>query len=115
MFKLLAGMTVLTMTFSHNSAASGNHPIELHVAPRAETLGIQVIGKSSMRYEATFLLEVEGGGNQSRHRGSAVLQPGEGVILSNLTLGLAQEAPWQARLRVEPRDGQPYEQVRTSR
>jgi hypothetical protein len=74
----------------------------------------KVIGASKAQFEATFSLEVTGGGNQSRHLGSAKLAGGEAVILSTVTLGNVARGQWRALLRVESQGGEAYEQVRSS-
>jgi hypothetical protein len=95
------------------AGAAGSTPIYLVAEPLPEGVRIKVMGASERDYEATFSLEVMGGGNQSRHRSSARLRGGEPVTLSTVTVGT--QAEWTARLRVEPRDGEAYEQIRGSR
>lgn len=75
---------------------------------------IQVIGAGETGYEASFELEVTSEGNRSLHRGSVVLEAGQPVILSTVTVGLQAGRPWRASLKVEPKGRQAYEQVQSS-
>lgn len=109
---VLAAMASLVAGEGGQGAAA---PINLIAEPVGESVRIQVVGASDRPYEASFSLEVEGGGNRSRHRGSATLRGGDAVTLSTVTIGLPPSAEWRARLRVEPREGEGYEQVRASR
>ena len=89
-------------------------PIYLIAEPTAGGVRVQVVGASDQPYDATFSLEVDGGGNVSRHRGSASLAGGAPVTLSTVTIGVRPPNGWQARLSVEPRHGEAYGQVRSS-
>lgn len=115
MFNFHGVLAAMASLVAGGSGQSASAPIYLTAEPVGESVRIQVVGSSDADYEATFSLEVDGGGNQSRHRGSATLRAGDVVTLSTVTIGLRPAADWRARLRVEPRDGQGYEQVRTSR
>jgi hypothetical protein len=88
-------------------------PICLIAEPAAGGVRVQVIGNSVEHYEATFSLQVEAGGNLSRHHGSASLAGGESVILSNVIVSLPLGGQWCARLCVES-EGNNYEQTRSS-
>ena len=74
----------------------------------------QVVGAPNASYRASFLLEVNGEGNQSRHQGSAALDAGARVVLTTVTVGVPERARWKARLRVEPEGAEAYEQVLAS-
>ena len=89
-------------------------PIYLVAEAGTDSVRVQVVGKSEAPYEATFSLEVEAGGNVSRHRGSAALGGGAPVTLSTVTVGIATGGQWRARLTVEPATGNAYEQVQAS-
>ena len=105
---MLAGTTALA------SGGAGPAPINLVAEPVDGGVRVRVVGSSSADFDAIFSLEVEGGGNVSRHRGSARLRAGDEVTLSTVTIGVAAPAAWRARLRVEPSSGKQYEQVRAS-
>jgi hypothetical protein len=105
---MLAGMTALA------SGGADPAPINLVAEPVDGGVRVRVVGSSSADFDAIFSLEVEGGGNVSRHRGSARLRAGDEVTLSTVTIGVVAPAAWRARLRVEPSSGKQYEQVRAS-
>jgi len=116
MLKLIGA--VLTMIASSAGGAGGAGdkaaPITLTTSPVEGGIRFQVIGAPNATYQASFLLEVNSEGNQSRHQGSAALQPGDRAILSTVTVGVPARGQWRARLRVEPAGAEPYEQVATS-
>ncbi|HEX8532540.1 MAG TPA: curli-like amyloid fiber formation chaperone CsgH [Allosphingosinicella sp.] len=114
MFKLLGAMTAMASLISGEGADRAQAPVYLVAEPSAGGVRVQVLGKSDAPYEGVFSLDVEAGGNVSRHRGSVTLGGGEHVTLSTVTVGLAPAAAWRATLRVEPKSGSAYEQVRTS-
>jgi hypothetical protein len=97
-----------------SGAPGGAAPIYLTSERVDGGIRFQVIGTASTRYDASFLLEVNGSGNHSRHQGSAILQRGDRVTLSTVTVGVPPNAKWQARLRVEPTGSSPYEQILAS-
>lgn len=114
MFKLLGAMTAMASLIPGTGDDRTETPIYLVAEPAEGGVRVQVLGKSKASYAASFALQVEAGGNVSRHLGSATLLGGEVVTLSTVTVGLAPAAQWRASLRVEPKSGNPYEQVRTS-
>lgn len=95
-------------------APAESAPIYLTTETVAGGVRFQVIGAPATAYQASFLLEVNGEGNQSRHQGSAELRAGDRAVLSTVTVGVPEQGKWRARLRVEPADAEPYEQVATS-
>jgi hypothetical protein len=97
-----------------SGAPGGGAPIYLTSESVDDGIRFQVIGAASTRYDASFLLEVNGSGNHSRHQGSATLQRGDPVILSTVTVGVHPNSKWRARLRVEPAGSTPYEQILAS-
>ena len=97
-----------------SAGGAGDAPIYLMTTPVDGGVKFQVIGAPSAAYQASFLFEVNGEGNQSRHQGSAELHPGDRAILSTVTVGVPARGQWRARLRVEPRGAEPYEQIATS-
>ena len=113
MLKLIgAALSMIASTAA--GAGNGPAPIYLTTSPVEGGVRFQVIGAPSAAFQASFLLEVNGEGNQSRHQGSAELQPGDRAILSTVTVGVPARGQWRARLRVEPAGAEPYEQVMTS-
>ena len=114
MFKLLGAIAAMASPIPSEDADRARFPIYLVAEPAAGGARFQVIGESEASYAATFSLEVEAGGNLSRHLGSATLRGGKPVTLSSVTIGLRPTARWRARLRVEPEFADAYEQVRTS-
>jgi hypothetical protein len=95
-------------------APGTNAPIYLTTESVAGGVRFQVVGAPSMAFRGSFLLEVNGEGNQSRHQGSAQLRAGDREMLSTVTVGVPEQGKWRARLRVEPAGAEPYEQVATS-
>ena len=89
-------------------------PIYLTTTAVEGGVRFQVVGDAASPYRASFFLEVNGEGNQSRHQGSAELQAGARVVLSTVTVGVPPRGRWRARLRVEPAGAEPYEQVAAS-
>jgi hypothetical protein len=87
----------------------------IYVASEAVAGGVkfQVIAAPRARFEGSFSLEVTGGGNQSRHQGTANLEAGQRAILSTVTLGLTGKTEWRAKLQVQPAGASAYEQVLT--
>jgi hypothetical protein len=102
------------MIGSFGSLAEAVPPVRFVAEPVAQGIRIQVIAAGDAGYEAAFELEVASEGNRSLHRGSVVLEEGQPVILSTVTIGVAAGRPWRAALKVEPRGRQAYEQVETS-
>ena len=113
MLKLI-GAALSMIASSAGAAGEGAGPIYLTSSPVEGGVRFQVIGAPTAAYQASFLLEVDGEGNQSRHQGSAELRAGDRAVLSTVTIGVPARGQWRARLRVEPAGGQPYEQVATS-
>ena len=113
MLKLI-GAALSMIASSSGGAANGGAPIYLTSTPVEGGVRFQVVGAPSTAYQARFLLEVNGAGNQSRHQGSAELRAGDKAILSTVTVGVPAQGQWRARLLVEPAGGEPYEQVATS-
>ena len=93
---------------------AGSAPIYLTTTAVEGGVRFQVVGAPAAAYRASFFLEVNGEGNQSRHQGSAELQPGDRAVLSTVTVGVPPRGKWRARLRVEPAGAEPYEQVAAS-
>lgn len=91
--------------------ARDGRPVRLVVAPQTGGVIVQVVGESAHPVVASYALEAAGGGNRTTQRGTARLQPNVPVTLMTLTLTSGQE--WSARLRVEPADAEPYEDVRS--
>jgi hypothetical protein len=89
-------------------------PIYLTTTSVGESIRFQIVGAPTAAYRASFTLEVNSEGNQSRHHGSAELRPGDQAVLSTVTVGVRAQGKWSARLRVEPVGGEPYEQVAAS-
>ena len=113
MLKLI-GAALSMIASSAGGLGGGAAPIYLATSPVEGGVKFQVIGAPSAAYQASFLLEVNGESNHSRHQGSAELQPGDRAILSTVTVGVPERGRWRARLRVEPAGGEPYEQVAAS-
>ena len=114
MLKLLGAMAAMMSSVGGVAEGGAMEPIHVVAEPMAQGIRLQVIGASSGAYEASFSLEVTGGGNRSLHRGSAKLRGGDPVILSTVTIGNVKPGQWRARLLVEPQGQEPYEQIRTS-
>jgi hypothetical protein len=110
MLKLLGAL--LSMVAS--SPERGTAPVYLTTTAVEGGVRFQVIGAPTAPYQASFVLEVNGEGNQSRHAGSAELRAGDRAVLSTVTVGVPANGHWRARLRVEPRGTEPYEQVAAS-
>ena len=110
MLKLIGAMLSMIAS-SAGGAGDGAAPIYLTASPVEGGVRFQVIGAPSVAYRASFLLEVNGEGNQSRHQGSAELRAGDRAVLSTVTVGVPARGKWRARLRVEPQGAEPYEQV----
>lgn len=91
--------------------APDERPVRLVIAPQTGGVIVQVVGNSAHPVVASYALEAAGGGNRTTQRGTARLQPNVPVTLMTLTLTSGQE--WSARLRVEPADAEPYEDVRS--
>ena len=113
MLKLI-GAALSMIAASAGGTGHGDAPIYLTTQKVEGGVRFQVIGSPSTAYQASFLLEVNGEGNQSRHQGSAQLLAGDRAVLSTVTVGVPPRAQWRARLRVEPQGADPYEQVVTS-
>ena len=113
MLKLI-GAALSMLASSAGGAGSDAAPIYLTTSPVEGGVRFQVIGAPNAAYQATFLLEVNGEGNQSRHQGSAELRAGDRAVLSTVTVGVPVRGQWRARLRVEPAGGEPYEQIAAS-
>ncbi len=114
LFKLLSALAAMIALPNAKTTEGARQPIYLVVEPAGSDLRFRVMGASKAEFEASFSLEVTGGGNQSRHLGSAKLAGGEAVVLSTVTLGNVARGQWRALLRVEPQGGEAYEQVRSS-
>lgn len=115
MFKLFGVLAAMMSSVSGNVGQERESvPIQLVAEPAGDGVRLRVVGASQAAYFASFALEVTSEGNRSLHKGSANLQGGDTVTLSTITLGNAAPGRWRAHLRVEPQDGQAYEQVRTS-
>lgn len=114
MLKLI-GAALSMATLSAGGAPDGGAPIYLTASPVEGGVRFQVIGAPSAACRASFVLEVNGESNQSRHQGSAELRPGDRAVLSTVTVGVPAQGQWRARLRVEPAGGEPYEQVAASK
>lgn len=94
--------------------AATDAPIRVLAVPAGAGVQLTVIGASAIDFEGTFTLEAQSAaanGNRSVHRSGARLRPGQEVTLLSITLGNAVPGEWQAKLRVEPKAGEPYEQV----
>lgn len=88
-------------------------PVRLVTEDRAGRLELRVVGQADRPIALTYSLEVTGGGgNRTRQRGDARLEPGQRVDLMTLTLGNSQ-AGWRARLSVQPETGEAYEITRS--
>lgn len=114
MFNFLGGLAAMIVSAAGSPAQAPSTPIRVVAEPVAEGLRIRVIGASVAEYDADFVLEVTSGGNRSLHRGSARLGGGEPVVLSTVTLGGGVPAEWRAHLRVQPRGGEEYEELKAS-
>jgi hypothetical protein len=112
LLKCVGAAAAMILASGAETANKEQVPIYLVAERAAEGLRLRVIGSSHVPFEAAFSLEVTSSGNHSVHRGSAMLDGGEARILSTVTLGNADPGKWLARLRVEPRGGKAYEQVR---
>lgn len=94
--------------------AAAEAPIRLIAEPAGEGVRISVVGASAREFEGTYTLETRSAqarGNRSVNRSGAHLRPGREVTLQTIVLGNAVPGEWQARLRVDPKDGEPYEQL----
>jgi len=94
-------------------------PIRIVAEPRADGIQLSVVGDSEAEYDALYTLEVESdvvqeGGSRSVQRGRARLRPGEVVTLISLRLGRVVPGRWEARLLVEPSEGESYTELRNS-
>lgn len=115
MLKLLGALAGMMSSLSSNAPQDrARQPIQLVAEPVDEGVRVRVVGSSHSPYAASFVLEVNGGGNRSVHNGSVNLSGGDTVTLSTVTLGNLAPGHWRAHLRVEPQAGQGYEQTRTS-
>lgn len=116
----IAGATLLLSALMTSGASpqQAERPIRLVSEEIAGGVRLQVVGASDVPVEASYSLEVSGGGaggtNRSVQRGTASLRPGQSATLVTLTLKNGQ-ADWSATLEVDPADGAPYEQVASSR
>jgi hypothetical protein len=99
---------------SREVAAAKGAPIYLVAEASSDGVLIEVRGSSEANYEALFTVEAKAGENRSLHRGFAKINGQNAVILSSLTLGVPPTGHWSARLRVEPRGSEAYEQIRRS-
>jgi hypothetical protein len=106
---VLAAMTSIT-----GGEATGAAPIYLVAEPADEGVRFRVVGAPQSDLDASFSLEVSGGGNRSVHRSSASLRAGDTVTLSTVSLGGVRPGEWRAHLRVEPAGRAAYEQTKTS-
>ena len=88
-------------------------PLELVVDESGAAVRVRVIATGSRDAEADFELEVAGGTNRSRHRGSASVRTGQAATVSTVALSPPAGAGWLARLRVQPRGEEAYEIVRS--
>ena len=84
------------------------NPIRLAIEEKDSAVNVQVLGSSERPYAGSFELQVAGNGNQSTHRGSASIEAGELVTLSNVTL--AGVTGWSAHLTVTSADGASYDE-----
>jgi len=109
---LAAGM----VTGSPQPPAPRHPPLYLEAEPRGEGIRLRVVGLSESDFEGQFSLEVRSdratGGNTTSQRGRASLRGGVQHVFVSIVLGQVIDGNWEARLRVEPSDGEPYEVVR---
>jgi hypothetical protein len=93
-------------------------PVRLVAEQQDGGIELRVIGESNRAVEAGYALEVTSdaaaGGNRTTQRGRVALTPGVPATLMTLRMSNVGAGQWTARLRVEPVDGTPYEEVRRS-
>jgi hypothetical protein len=112
---VFGGLVSMMLASLVGSTSAGKQPIYLTEEGVSGGVRLRVIGDANAPYAASFLLEVNGStGNQSRHQGSARLQPGDTVTLSSTTFSVPADGQWHARLRVEPSGAEAYEQILAS-
>lgn len=85
-------------------------PIHLAVEQGEHDVLLQVIGLTDTVCNATYALEVSGGGNRSTQRGNARLKPNMAVTLVRLKLASPGGRGWSAKLSVDSCNGAKYEQ-----
>jgi hypothetical protein len=104
---------LLLAAFLSGSASVSPHPVTLHAADRDGGVELKVIGLSAKPMHARYTLEVRSGSsnNHSVQSGNAVLEPNRQVSLIQLKLGGTGAIGWSARLRVEPAEGEGYEEL----
>ena len=112
-FAVTAGLIAAALA----APAAKPPPAPVHLVTEAVDNGVRitVVGRSATVYDARYALEVSGGaGNRSTQRGSVRLQPGKTSTMTTVTVATTPNAPWTARLKVEPAGAAPYEEVRNS-
>lgn len=93
---------------------SSSSPIRLAVQRDEHSVFLQVLGLTGSACEATYALEVSGGGNRSTQRGTVKLEPNRPVKLVNLNLASPGGREWSAKLSVVSCNGTKYEQNESS-
>ena len=113
---ILAAMISPAPSAAGGAAEGAAAPIHLVAEPVGEGVRIRVVGSSDAPFEASYSLEAESGANGASNRSTTRswvrLEPGVSVTLATVNLGNAGK--WTARLKVEPKDAPPYEEVRTA-
>jgi hypothetical protein len=94
------------------AAAPAEPPVRLALSEGNGQVRIEVVGLAPATYEASYsLIVTTGQGNHSASSGNVRLQPNIRTVVAAVTVGDAG-GRWNARLRVEPATGSPYEEVR---
>lgn len=118
MLGIMGVVAAMLSPLTGNSGEPASPPVYLLAEPVGEGVRLSVVGSSPSELRVSFILEVNSdtvsGGNKSLHQGGGTLGGGVPITLSTVTLGNVTPGRWSARLRVEPRGGQPYEQTKTS-
>ena len=99
-----------------STSSAPSAPIYMVAEPSGPGIHLRVVGAAPVAYDATYRLEVTSdrtrGGNRSTHSSRVRLVPGAApVTLTTIRLGEITPGRWEARLTVEPSEGEPYQEV----
>lgn len=110
-------LAVAAMTIMGAPAGSDRtrpSPIRLSVEQGQHDVVLKVTGLADTACNASYALEVSGGGNRSTQRGTASLQPNTPATLVRMTLASTGRRGWSAKLSVKTCSGETFEQLEAS-